>query len=336
MKRFKTALCGGTFDYLHKGHKQFLQFIGQHADRILIGLTSDQYVASFKNLHGVRSYGIRKKELEEFVHNSLSGVLVDVEAIHDTYGSTVHSSFTAGAIFVTDETKRGAELINKKRKEKGLREFEIIEFPLVLTEDSKPISSTRIRNGEISRDGVVYLKEEFLEKNLILPQNLRVELQKPFGELIIDFDTWLSEHTIHPKRSITVGDIITKTLNEAGYKEKVSIVDFYVERKEQFKSFLELGFQHNIVSYHVDNKAGSLSSSLLKTTKRIFQSKRGETVVLKVNGEEDLAVIPAVLAAPLGFTLFYGQSGKGVVKVDITESTKEKVYSIICRFESSL
>lgn len=334
MKRFKNAVCGGTFDYLHTGHKQFLQFVAQNAQRILIGLTNDQYVASFKNLHGVRSYGIRKKELEEFVDSTLSDVFIQIEPIHDLYGSTMNPLFSADAIFVTQETRRGAELINKKRQENGMQHILVVEFPIVLAQDSEAISSTRIRNGEINREGIVFLQNELLNKTMYLPQELRPQLQKPFGALITDFNKWVIHNKIQEEKTITVGDVITKTFREKGYNQKISIVDFYVERRQQFTDLFEVGFKKNFLSYFVDNKAGTISSQLLQIIHELSHTAKDKPVVIKVNGEEDLSVIPVVLAFPLGFRVFYGQPGKGVVRVDITEEVKEKAYNIVQKFES--
>ena len=62
----------------------------------------------------------------------------------------------------------------------------------------------------------------------------------------------------------------------------------------------------------------------------LYQKKR---IVIKIDGEEHLSVLPMVLCAPLGFVIFYGQPHEGVVKVEITEEKKEKAYSMTCKFQ---
>ena len=55
-------------------------------------------------------------------------------------------------IFLTIETYFNK--LNKNRKLRNLEELEIITIPLILAEDGKKISSTRIRNSEIDVDGI--------------------------------------------------------------------------------------------------------------------------------------------------------------------------------------
>ena len=66
MKMYKIAATGGTFDYLHAGHKEFLKNIFNHAEKVVVGLTSDAYVQKNKPDKQVAAYNTRKKELEDF------------------------------------------------------------------------------------------------------------------------------------------------------------------------------------------------------------------------------------------------------------------------------
>jgi hypothetical protein len=48
-----------------------------------------------------------------------------------------------------------------------------------------------------------------------------------------------------------------------------------------------------------------------------------------VNGEEDLAVIPAVIEAPLGTAIVYGQPSEGMVIIVTTREKKEKAKRLL-------
>ncbi|MCS7102864.1 MAG: phosphopantetheine adenylyltransferase, partial [Candidatus Korarchaeum sp.] len=59
----------------------------------------------------------------------------------------------ADVIVVSTESYERALIVNERRKRKGLKELKIVVLPLVLAEDGKPISSSRIRRGEVDLEG---------------------------------------------------------------------------------------------------------------------------------------------------------------------------------------
>jgi inosine/xanthosine triphosphatase len=145
----KVAL-GGTFDRIHKGHRTIFEEAFAHGDEVLIGVTSDD-MASKARGHSVKPIARRMENLEEFLKAS-GYEQFEVIEITDILGPAPHMP-TLDALIASEETRSTAEEINKMRVEKGLTPLEIRLVPLVLAEDSCPISSTRIRNGEIDEDG---------------------------------------------------------------------------------------------------------------------------------------------------------------------------------------
>ncbi|MFH0922831.1 MAG: DUF359 domain-containing protein, partial [Candidatus Micrarchaeota archaeon] len=82
------------------------------------------------------------------------------------------------------------------------------------------------------------------------------------------------------------------------------------------------------------NAAGTVSRSLDNAMRKAIHAKK--RVLVKVKGEEDLAVLPAVLVAPLNSVIAYGQPGDGAVIVRVTEKIKEKAAKIMKALERKI
>jgi len=145
----KKVVLGGTFDYFHKGHKALIKKAFSLGE-VTIGLTSDKMAHQTKNRE-VAPFERRKGNLKKFIRSELEESIPKIIKIEDQFGPTLEKDFDV--IVVSPETIGTAELINKKRGEKGKDPFDIVEISFVLAEDGKPISATRIFQGEIDRDG---------------------------------------------------------------------------------------------------------------------------------------------------------------------------------------
>ena len=66
------------------------------------------------------------------------------------------------ALVVSEETKKTANKINQQRQRNGLNALTIITINMVPSEDYSPISTTRIRRGEIDREGRLTPKQKKL------------------------------------------------------------------------------------------------------------------------------------------------------------------------------
>ena len=348
MKKFNLVACGGTFDHFHRGHKEFLRFACSLGKKIMIGITSNEYVRNSKfkvqnsplrqDFAGqaklIESYAKRKESVERFLDREHIADKVEIAQIHDVYGSTRESALPIDAIVVTEDSKAGAQLINKTRKEKGLPELEVEIAPLIFGEDGKVISSSRIRNGEINREGRPYMKTQWLMAGkLTITEDLRQELKRPVGILYTDTESVYNQ--LDPGQTITVGDVVTKTSNDKSFGQKFSVVDFYVEREKKFENLSQLGFSANEKVIEVDNPVGTLTAALFRSVANVFHSQEAERIVFLVHGEEDLSALSFMLASPLGFVILYGQPKQGVVKVIVSEETKEHAYNLVCRFLES-
>lgn len=324
MEVYNTVVCGGTFDHFHAGHRAFLQAALGLGRKVIIGITVDGF-GKKEYAESSEPFVKRKQQVLQFL--STRHTKTEIIPIHDMYGSTLSPKEQLDAIIVTRTTESGAELINKERAKRNLPLLSVQIIPFVLAEDEKPITATRIRSGEINRNGRLYIPAHWKEKDHLLSQPVRKRLQKPFGTLLTKIP-----HVKNGKHIITVGDVVTKTFNTSGIKAKVAIIDFVVERKKQHASIYEHGFLGEELLLTTINPAGKVTASLLRT---IVVAKAALTnnqrIIIKVDGEEDLAVLAVILGFPLGYVIYYGQPGVGIVEVVITEENKDKAYSYLSR-----
>jgi len=152
MKKLETVAVGGTFDEFHKGHQALLKKAFEVGNRVFIGVSSDDLVKTWGKPHKVSTYEKRLEDLKSFLRRQ--GVLdrAEILPLHDEYGVTVSSESLDGLV-VSPETEARAYEINEKRRAKGLKPLKIIIIEMVLAENSVSISTTRIRQKEINRDG---------------------------------------------------------------------------------------------------------------------------------------------------------------------------------------
>ncbi len=155
MRKLKKAAVGGTFDELHRGHKILIGKAFEVAETVVIGLTSDAFVAKMGKPHLTASYADRKSELENFLDAlGLAGRYVIVP-LDDALGRTMAAADGLDALVVSQETEPTALAINVKRKKAGMQPLKIFTVNMVPAENKSPISTTRIRSGEIDRNGHV-------------------------------------------------------------------------------------------------------------------------------------------------------------------------------------
>lgn len=124
----------------------------EEGDVITIGLTTDEMAKSIWKDHEVASFSERKRELEEFLKKMKALEKIRIIPIKDPYGTTLTDNEIDKIIVSRDTAERAME-INELRRKKGLKPLKIIVVNMILAEDRIPISTTRIRQGEIDREG---------------------------------------------------------------------------------------------------------------------------------------------------------------------------------------
>ncbi len=162
-----------------------------------------------------------------------------------------------------------------------------------------------------------------LDKPLILRESTRKKLQRVYGKLISEKEIKELEGKI-----IAVGDIVAATLLKLGKKPQIVIVDYRTKR-ERFENNLVRNYGDCVVK--VSNPPGRITPELWNAVRNAVQSEKSWRI--EVEGEEDLAVIPAVHFAPLGAIVIYGMPNTGVIMIKVSEKDKEEVRKIIKEME---
>ncbi len=146
-----------------------------------------------------------------------------------------------------------------------------------------------------------------------LQKALRSELKDPMGPIYTDADDLLADAG---EPLIAVGDMVTYHLLNAGRIPDVALIDERTERTEvdeEVKATIG-GFEHVVA---VDNPAATITAEILDAMAAAIRT--GESTLIDVEGEEDLAALPALLLAPPGASVVYGQPGEGMVLVSVDD-----------------
>ncbi len=153
MPRYGHAVLGGTFDRLHVGHAALLAAAFRTGRTVSIGLTTDAYLAAHPKPAGdrVQSFAARRRSLARFLAQRFPRRRWRIVPLADRFGRSVEPG--VDALVVSAETAAGGVAVNAERRRRGHRAVPIVVVPLVLADDLGPVSSRRIRAGEIDREG---------------------------------------------------------------------------------------------------------------------------------------------------------------------------------------
>ena len=118
----------------------------------MIGLTTDEMLETKTLKHLIPPYNARKKNLINYLKKMGYLQRTEIITLSDPFGPAIEDAGLE-AITVSEDTVHMEEKINTVRKEKGLFPLEFIVVKMVLADDQKPISSTRIRKKELDMEG---------------------------------------------------------------------------------------------------------------------------------------------------------------------------------------
>ncbi|HWQ66235.1 MAG TPA: GTP-dependent dephospho-CoA kinase family protein [Methanospirillum sp.] len=154
---------------------------------------------------------------------------------------------------------------------------------------------------------------------LSLPEDRRHFFQRPFGVLYPSLDPVLP--LINGRLFFSVGDVVTDSLIRAGMPPAIAIIDGQTMRQPH--DGIEIP-DYTII--YAKNPPGCLTREMIQATVDAVTMLR---IVIQVEGEEDLAVVPLALNAPDSALILYGQPGEGVVLLEVTASVRQKAQELL-------
>lgn len=162
---------------------------------------------------------------------------------------------------------------------------------------------------------------------LILGELQKQRLKEPLGQLVVGTILECNQalekvqKSEKPRLLILVGDTISRNAAEAGIRADVIIIDHKEMREEAAE------FAHGKARvFRVTNEPGTIDLLAWQAVAEGVQ--KGNSAVL-VDGEEDLLTLVAIMVAPEGSVVAYGQPGEGIVLVRVTASKKGEIEKIV-------
>ena len=161
-----------------------------------------------------------------------------------------------------------------------------------------------------------------------LPPALRPVLATPFGPVHATDAAVAAARATH--LLVAVGDVVTQTLLDHGVVPKVMVVDGVTQRGTKVEAALR-GLPPGAREARVRNPPAEITPELVDALRGALAAE-GPTVVI-VQGEEDLAALPAMILAEDGAIVCYGQPREGVVVVVVTPVVRQKAKDILTQME---
>jgi pantetheine-phosphate adenylyltransferase len=146
-----VVATGGTFDEMHAGHIALLSKAFQAGRKVIIGVSSDDF-AKKRGKRLNHNFDQRVENLKKMIKKEFGNVSYKIAELDGDFGPAVTTG-DVGALIASHQTQAKGRLLNEMRVNRGLKPVKVIAVGLVKAEDGSPISSTRIRAGEIDSRG---------------------------------------------------------------------------------------------------------------------------------------------------------------------------------------
>ena len=148
---------GGTYDRFHLGHIEEIRATFEYAKarnlQVAIFVKGDDLA---RTKGDVLPYGQRVADLREYLQELGKENTIIIELNEQSFPYWIEylsSDRRVKATFVKYDASGATAYVNLLRGKMGLFPIDIISVDMIFAQDGRPISSTRIRAGEIDREG---------------------------------------------------------------------------------------------------------------------------------------------------------------------------------------
>lgn len=308
------------FDRFHLGHQVLIERL-RHMPKPVAAVTDGELMASDLELAKIiQPLKTRVKKLEAYLADKKLSPKIQVQVISSYAellkipGSTVFMMFEGPCC---QETQSRA--LSLRKEQLGLNDRMEFLKP-VLAEDGGKVSSARVRRGEIDREG--HRLRGTNEPARRLEFSTRPGLKIPKGQVYDSSEASPEKQVVqrirkeHPPVVISVGDVTTASVISQDFTPNVCVVDGTTKRGQFEGSFTA---EKEYVIYNPPAVIFPEAWSVMDTA--IHDNAKS---LIMVEGEEDLLGFPAMLLAPLGSVLLYGQPDVGIVWSPVDEENKSR------------
>jgi uncharacterized protein (UPF0218 family) len=175
------------------------------------------------------------------------------------------------------------------------------------------------------------MHKTILGKRFCLPDAMRSEMRKPFGVLYRgegeDTARQMLADMGRPAKLIAIGDISTFNLLKHGTVPDISVIDKKTHREPAGVDIIKVIRHSNFRDVNVKNPPGFVESELVSALSDAMDAD--VPVQIMVNGEEDLAALPAIVLAPVSSVVIYGLPDEGGIMVTVTPGIKDLIYGML-------
>jgi len=331
-EKFKFCVVGGTFDRLHMGHKTLLTTALSFSKKILVCITTDNYVKGLKKVAGdiIESFQQRFKRVRDFIKRT--GRVDDVTfcSIDDPFSpaiSSQHASILDSIVISADESVVGrTRILNELRRKRNLPPLKVIQIPLILDPYGRVFSSTRYRLND-------YFPEPRPPEFKVVEKVIE-NIRKPKGVLVDSPRDLPDPDNYRDSGIIAIGDAVFVNMMKEKYPVSVAIIDSKIKRQtlEYTVYFRHGDFLEAVPMIPTFNPPGSISTfSWFSIMVAFIQPK---PTIVRVYGEEDLMGFPATILAPEGSLIVYGDPFHNkIVYYTVNGEHKAKALSLLRQME---